>query len=431
MHTLRVLSLFAAVVFLPSVTLQAQGSSAEIAVNELIRLAIENNRELAALRQRLPEARGLRRQAETRPVPILEFSGTTGRPLGTVGEEQYSASYNYTIERGDKRSRRMEVAELGIALVQAEFDERSRELAFDLSVLYAGATAQQRKLERLDHLITLNRDTIRLTEARVKEGDAAPLEQQLLSVDISRTEAERLSTAGQLEAILIELKQLAGIAASEPLTVSTAPVAAPVTDLQTLQDRATRNRPDLRIARLAEQQSESETRLTMAQGAPDVALTANYARQYSRFDDQFGLTTSGMPTQLRDRDDVLSFGIQIPIGTRKRNQGNVEAASARAAAARLRREYLETRVVAEVATAHRKLIAIQSRLGVLDLRVVGQAEKNLDVIRQAYQLGQYRLLDVLAEQRRVVDLQLGFIDAQAELAKSIAELERAVGGDVR
>lgn len=59
---------------------------------------------------------------------------------------------------------------------------------------------------------------MRLTEARVREGDAAALETQLLAVDISRAEAERLSTVGQLEAILIELKQLAGISPSEPLT---------------------------------------------------------------------------------------------------------------------------------------------------------------------------------------------------------------------
>ena len=218
MHTTGVLSM--SVVLLLPFALHAQGPGGGVGMNDLVRLAIENNRELAALRQRLPEARGLRRQAETRPVPTLEFSGTTGRPLGTVGEEQYSASYNYTVETGDKRSRRIEVAELGIALVQAEFDERSRQLAYDVSVLYADATAQQRKLERLDRLIDLNRESIRLTEARMKEGDAAPLEQELLSVDLGRAEAERLSAAGQLEAILIDLKQLVGIAPSEPLILA-------------------------------------------------------------------------------------------------------------------------------------------------------------------------------------------------------------------
>jgi cobalt-zinc-cadmium efflux system outer membrane protein len=53
------------------------------------------------------------------------------------------------------------------------------------------------------------------------------------------------------------------------------------------------------------------------------------------------------------------------------------------------------------------------------------------VIRQAYYLGQLRLLDVLAEQRRFLEIQLSYIDAEAELARSHAELERAAGGDLR
>jgi outer membrane protein, heavy metal efflux system len=127
---------------------------------------------------------------------------------------------------------------------------------------------------------------------------------------------------------------------------------------------------------------------------------------------------------------VLTIGVQIPIGTRRRNRGNVEVASARAAAAKLRREFVETRAPAEVTAALRRLSAAQSRLSLLETRVLGQSEKNLEVIRQAYQLGQFRLLDVLAEQRRVIETQLSYIDAQTEVAKLFAELERAVGGNI-
>ncbi len=134
---------------------------------------------------------------------------------------------------------------------------------------------------------------------------------------------------------------------------------------------------------------------------------------------------------LRDRDDVLTVGVQIPIEMKKRNQGNVEAASARAAGAKFRREYLEARAAAEVVSAYRKLSSAQSKVTVLDTRVLAQTEKNLNVIRQAYQLGQFRLLDVLAEQRRAIETQLSYVDAQAELAKAVAELERAIGGNIQ
>lgn len=431
MHARGVFALSLATVLSPAVVRAQTPPTSPVNVAALLQLATENNRELSALRQRLPEARGALRQAGARAAPTFEFSGTTGRPLATVGEEQYSASYNYTVETGGKRTRRTEVAEIGLALAEAEFDERLRQVGYEIAVLYANATAQQQKVERLERLVALNQQSIRLTQARVREGDAAQLETQLLEVDLSRAEAERVAAAGELDGILIELKQLVGVAPSEPLTLAVPARRTALPDVTELQSRATTERSDLRLARLLEQQGGAEVRLASAQGTPDINLTANLSRQYSRFDDQLGLTPTGTPVQLRDRDDVITVGVQIPIGTRRRNQGNVEAASARAAGARLRREYLERRAAAEVAAATRRFDAAQAKLAILENRVLPQSEKNLEVIRQAYQLGQFRLLDVLSEQRRVVENQLNYIDAQAELVRSTAELERAVGGEIR
>jgi len=63
--------------------------------------------------------------------------------------------------------------------------------------------------------------------------------------------------------------------------------------------------------------------------------------------------------------------------------------------------------------------------------VLQQSEQNLAVIRESYSLGQLRLLDVLNEQRRLIETQLGYIDAESELFQSVTELERAVGGTVQ
>ena len=86
MHARGVLALSLATVLFPALVRAQAPSPSPVNVGDLLRLATENNRELSALRQRLPEARGLLRQAGTRPAPTLEFSGTTGRPLATVGE---------------------------------------------------------------------------------------------------------------------------------------------------------------------------------------------------------------------------------------------------------------------------------------------------------------------------------------------------------
>ena len=73
----------------------------------LLAKAIESNRDLLAVSQRIDEARGLLRQAGVRPAPTLEASGTTGRPLGTVGEEQFGAGISQTLETAGKRPLRI------------------------------------------------------------------------------------------------------------------------------------------------------------------------------------------------------------------------------------------------------------------------------------------------------------------------------------
>jgi cobalt-zinc-cadmium efflux system outer membrane protein len=60
--------------------------------------------------------------------------------------------------------------------------------------------------------------------------------------------------------------------------------------------------------------------------------------------------------------------------------------------------------------------------------VVGQSNKNLAVVREAYQLGQLRMMDVLNEQRRLTDSELTYLDARVEVARALGELERVTGG---
>jgi cobalt-zinc-cadmium efflux system outer membrane protein len=411
----------------------AQGPETKqlLVVDDLIQRAVDRRRDLLALRQRIAEAKGLQRQAGTKPAPTLEFSASTGRPLATKGEEEYSAGYFYPLETAGKRQKRVRVAEKEVQLAEAELAERVRQIAFEIKSRFADAVAEQRKLGAIDQLIQVNRDAIRLTQARVDQGDAAPLERDLLAVESSRAEALRSSIAGRLKTALLDLRRLSALDAVEavsPRNFSAAPTAAMA--VPALERQALKIRPDLLIARLLEEEGSASLDLAEAEGKPNVTLSARYARRNSRFDDQLGLTSSGALTQLRDRDDILSVGVSIPLLNRNRNLGNIEAAAARQAGARLRRQYLEGTVPIEVQAAWERYVAARRALEVYNQGIVEQSEKNLNVIRQAYTLGQLRILDVLNEQRRMIDTQLAAIDASAEEARALAELVRAVGGNL-
>jgi outer membrane protein TolC len=57
---------------------------------------------------------------------------------------------------------------------------------------------------------------------------------------------------------------------------------------------------------------------------------------------------------------------------------------------------------------------------------VEAAWKNLQVVRQTYELGRHPLLDVIAEQRRYIEVEMGHTDVLKHAYDAVVELERAL-----
>ncbi|QNI35841.1 TolC family protein [Edaphobacter albus] len=424
----RTLFLCALLLLTPALKAQ-QAASTILTVDDLVRAGIQNNRDLAAVRERIPEAQGLKRQAGVRPSPTLGLTGITGKPLGTLGEDQYGADYSQLVETFGKRGKRVQVAEYAISIAEADYQARVVQLGFEIKTAYAEVLAEQRKLKVLNDLIAVNQEMLRLTEARVKEGDVAPLEANLLKVEISRAEVSRRSAQGRLVSAELELRSLVGLEQATP--IPNVDFSVPTTvELDALKQKALESRADLKAARMEEEQEVAGIALAKAEAKPNVTLSAGYTRQNSQFDDLYGFNTSGTLSPLRDRDDILKFGVSIPLRTSRSGAGSVQAAAARSSGARLRREYLDRTIPLAVESAYQNWRTAQDSLQMLREGVLDPSAANLSVIREAYRLGQLRLLDVLNEQRRLVDTQLTYIDAQADVARTHAELERAVGGNL-
>jgi cobalt-zinc-cadmium efflux system outer membrane protein len=398
-------------------------------LEDLVRTSLDKNREVLALRQHVAQTRGLARQAGVHPAASIEAEGLSGRPLGSPGDQEFSAAFVQPIEGFGKRKNRVRVADAAIALAEAELDERSTQIAYEIETGYLSLIYERERISVLDRVSESFRESIRLTEARVREGDAAPLEAQLLAVEQSRTDAQRADAAGRLASAELEFRRLVGLKATEPL-----PVIGPATggrvplSSEQFVARALEKRADLRAARLLEQRGGSESDLAKSEAHPDVTISARYTHLQESFENKYGLTSSGALTPIRDQFNTLSVGVSVPLVTKRRNQGAIEAAESGAASARLRREHLESTIPLEVQSAYERWAAAQKTRDLLRDGVVGQSNKNLAVVREAYQLGQLRLMDVLNEQRRLTDSEFTFLDARVQVARALADLERLTGG---
>ena len=409
----------------------AQIPAPAMSVQDLERLALEHNRDLLAVRQDIATARGLVTHSRLRPNPGLDVTFETGRPLGSPGERAIEVGYAHTFETAGKRSRRIDVARVGVEIAELEVADRERQLRADVRIRFAEALAAQRNLNVLSDLVALTDRTARAAQQRVAEGEAAPVERALLQVEVGRLTADRILATSATARAAGALKLAAGLDANEALSLR-GDLTWPrwTLSLESSIAAALEQRPDLRAARAAERHAEAELSLARAERTPDVIGIARYAQSDSRFD-QFGTTSSGQVVPLVDRDHTLTVGVSIPLPFANRNQGNIETALSRRQATTLRRQFLEDVVRTEVRAAYVHYLASIEALQAFDRDVVTQAQEGMKIIRATYDLGEVQLLDLLQEQRRLVDTQKAYTEILKEHYVAGAALVHAIGAEVR
>jgi len=398
----------------------AQGISSD----ELIRRALSSNAELAAARLDLERTRARLRQAGLRANPTVDFEHTTGNLTGSPGERETTIGFSLPLELNGQRQRRIDLARAELEAAEAEIADRERRLVAEARAAYAEAMAAVRELEITEGLNNLDTQTARIVEARVSEGESAPIELNLLRAEVDRLRSRRALIEGRLQSAMLRLKTLAGASPDEPFRLGEDLAAQLLSKLPASVDEALdialRSRPDLRLARLIERVAEAGFGLARAQGRPDLTVFTRYSRSRSVFDD----TPIGA---IRDKDNTLSFGVSMSIPLFNRNQGaKQEAADAIAQAAR-RREFAEQVVRAEVAGAFARHEAARSAVAIFEQGVLARSTQNLKSIRGAYELGAFRMTELLAEQRRMIDSQREYTEALTERYKAAADLLSAMG----
>ena len=390
---------------------------------DLVRRALSSNADLASSRLEVERLRGRLRQASLFPNPVLEVEQTTGRWTGSPDEKEWSVGVSVPVELGGKRGSRIDLARADLTAVEAEVADRERRLTAEVRAAFADAMAALRELEITSELNRIDQQTAQFVQVRVTEGDAPPLELNLLRAEADRLRARRALILGRLEAAVLKLKTLSGIPAVDilrfrgDLAVELLPEPPP---LEKALETALSTRPDLRFARLNEEVAQAGLRLARTQVFPDLVLSARYTTGTEVFDQ----TPVGL---LRDRDKTITIGASISIPALNRNQGAKLEAQASILQARQRREFVESMVRAEVASAYGRYLAAQAAVAIFEPGVIERSEQNIRAVRGAYEIGAFRITELLAEQRRLADFQREYTDALAERYRALAELQAAMG----
>jgi outer membrane protein, heavy metal efflux system len=395
-----------------------------LSLDEAITRALAHEPSLRAARTTVDAARGTQLQAGLRKNLSLSAELRT-EPAGS--DNQTMIGVEWPLDLGRRRGR-VAVADRELAVVELSLADRQRLLASDVRARFGAVLAAVRDLTVLEELVSAAHRQHDLLRARVEEGAAPPLERDLVAVEARRLDAERLLQLGRSEQAMFELKRLLGLAPTEPVRLK-----------ETLDDVVTREssapgppaaaagqRPDVREAQGRIDVSDARIDRATRDGRFDMNLFGGYMRMDSMFP-QLGLSATGKPEPVHGLFHYVTGGATVTLPVFNRNQGEVAVARAERAGAVAAHEAARLSADTEIAAARAGDRRAQEAVRVYSGEVRTLARRNLDVVRQSYELGRTTIFEVLAEQKRFLEQERAYTETLRLAYEARTALKRAAG----
>ena len=388
-----------------------------ISLDQAIDLALAHNHSIKATRTLILQNQAQEITANLRPnptlgadsqfVPFFSPQDFSGENLNET--QQFDIGIGYLFERGHKRQRRLQAARDQTAVTRAQVGDAERTLAFNVgqqfvSVLLAESTLQF-ALEDLKSF----QQTVDISEAQLKagyigEGDYLKIKLQLLQFQTDVSSA-RLAK----KQALVGLREFLGynaVPADYDVIGDLAyqPLKANLEDLQT---KALRERPDFRAAELGITAAQSQILLAKANAKVDVNGTYDFTH------------VSG--------ENTASIFVNFELPIFNRNQGEIARTGYALTQAEEQRQAASDTVLSDVANAYE---SVRSNDEVVQLYTSGylkQAQDSRDISEYAYKRGAASLLDFLDAERSYRSVQLAYRQALASYMTALEQLKEAVG----
>jgi outer membrane protein TolC len=321
-----------------------------------------------------------------------------------------------TLPLGGKRAAKRDEAEAMGQASRASIATRARDVEDEVARAYFDLYLADRTIE-VDAEIERTLETVisaasaRIAAGRGEEADVLRAESDKLKV-----QSDREAARGRRAAAVAKLVALLDRPPGSDLGRTEDPgLLAELPAPDVLRARALRERSELASASAATGAAEARLRLAHAERIPDLTASAGEMHMFG------GMTSPS---------DFLFLGLQVnlPIFGGK-NRSRIESAEAGVAASRAERHALENRVFAEVADALAEVQA-ETRQAQLHHKLIPLTRQALASALGAYAAGRGAFSMVLDAERDLEMHELDLATHVAAYSQRLADLERAVGGDV-
>lgn len=384
-----------------------QVSPAAFGQEDAVATALWNSRRFQVELAQLGFARADLADAGALPNPTLAF-------LMPIGPRQYEASVTYPVGALLQMPSRVAAAKIEVERTARSMVEAALDLARDVRVAHAEVALAERRLGvRRDIALTLD-EVAKLTESRVRAGDASQLETRAARAEALGASDAARRAPNDVAVARERLRRLLGLATThegEALVVSLPrPPRKLVSETHDLERIAITTRPDMRASEIAIE----------AAGKRLGWENTKILQLFARLDSKPVGTRGGSP-------NLFLPGAQIDIPIFNWNPGGRGRAEAQIEQATFRYLLVRDDIVTELRIAREQLDQALASLGPWTDDIIPLLDANVRSAMRAFESGAEAYLVVLEAVRRAQEARLRVIDLEGDIWRARAALDRAVG----
>ena len=411
--------------------LPARASAQDGTIEQLVATALERSPGLRAARTEVTAAEARVTQAGLRPNPTLSVT----RMLMTGDQHQTLFEVEWPLDLFRKPAR-LSTAERTVGTTMSSVQDRERLLAAAVRRQAGQLLAARRNVQIMTEALAAARRTRDLLDSRATEGSIPKLDANIAAVEAGRIEADLALAQADVEGAEIELKALVGLQPAEPLSlgdslealVRVTPTApeTPAAAQPASEERSVAMRADIREAAARVALADARIEQARREGRVDVSLVGNYGREGYGFA-QRGFDASGRLVPVQGDFHSFEVGANFAFPIRNRNQGAIAEAQAErnGQQALLAARQLAAQAELDAAVVRDREAQRAVEMYATSIRVL--ARQNVDVQLEAYDLGRTQLTDLLAEQRRYLDVETGYTSVLSRAYDARVALRQARG----
>jgi cobalt-zinc-cadmium efflux system outer membrane protein len=321
------------------------------------------------------------------------------------------------MERGGKRSRRIDQAALGKSVTELQLADTTRLLVLDVERAFTDVQLDKLNVALAEDTLKAFNDVVAVNAERVRTGDLAQAElarSRLAALQFQNEVREhqlRLRVARNRLALLIgrgadgESLDTAGDLRRENRQIR----------LDEVRQQALQTRPDIRALRADQARSVADERLQLATGKVDYTLSGEYHRQE-------GSLIQG---------NAYAFYFSTPLPLFNRNQGEIVRARVQRSALSTKLQALERAIENDAATIFGEYDVARELVETIETQMLTQARDVRAATEYSYRRGEASFIEFLDAQRVFNDTMRSYNEARAQYAQSLYALDALTAGSVR